>query len=127
MAKFRSSVTFESSLLPNPDVEADTPPGREIAEQLEQALRKAALQIQEPTEQHESYGWFFTARVNGVAVWCMLQRSDGWMLICQPDLPFFRKPQPSDVEAAHRQTVAALDAALRTGAFSQVLWHHEPA
>jgi hypothetical protein len=124
MAAPRATVTFASSVLPDPDVDAYPPPGREIAEHLQQAMQRAGLPIHEPVEQHESYGWFFTVRVDGVAIWCMLQRSDDWMLICEPQLPMFRKPKPEDVDAAHRKVIGALDAALRADLFSQVEWAH---
>jgi hypothetical protein len=121
----RASVTFASTLLPDPDVDTDPPPGREIAEHLQQAMQRAGFPIHEPVAQHESYGWFFTVRHDGVAIWCMLQRSDDWMLICEPELPLFRKPAPDAVEAAHQSVIVALDAALKADLFSRVEWDRD--
>jgi hypothetical protein len=85
----RHLVTFEAEL-PGADVGAvdglAPPPGRPIADMLASAAHEAGLKIAKPVSQFAAYGWAFTVGDNVAAVECMLQRSDEWLLMCNPQV-----------------------------------------
>jgi hypothetical protein len=45
-------------------------------------LRKNGV-IATPPQQHKFYGWSFEMKMDGVAIWCMVQGYQGWLLITE--------------------------------------------
>ena len=75
-------ISFDAPLGPDDRaVGREPPPGRDVAEDLQQSLTAAGFRIVEPLAQHDSYGWSFTvATGNSRPVACILQLSDEWLL-----------------------------------------------
>jgi hypothetical protein len=82
----RTFVTFEANL-PDDSVFTDSgdiivPRGRHVCEKLVQGMRSAGITVTDP-EQHEFYGWEFTANLNGAETWMLLQGVETWLLILE--------------------------------------------
>ena len=125
MGALERFLTFDAEFAgtPVPDGDADIPPGRELMEFVAQALRTRGLP-NAGVYQHDAYGWSFDTTLDGVSVWCMLQRSDNWLLISRPQIPLlkrlFAKGEAGD---AHQQVCFAIDAVLHGDPrFSNVRW-----
>ena len=120
----RSFMMFESaSSRPASAAEEDAPAGRELALLLAGGLEPRGLQIQEPVDQHDSYGWYFVAVAGEQAVWCMLQRSDEWLLITKPETPLLKRLLGRKTnEEAHRRVCEALHATAASPDISHIRW-----
>ena len=67
----------------------------------------------EPVAPHGTYGWEFFAVHGGTRIWCLLQRSDAWLLITEPRRALVDRLHHSPFETDHRIVCDALDAAVR--------------
>ena len=57
-------------------------PGRDIAVLLAAGIQRRGFALSEGVEEHDSYGWYFVVTAGkSEDVWCMLQRSDAWLVI----------------------------------------------
>lgn len=105
----------------------DLPAGRSLASLFERGVVTAGVPVLEPLHQHESYGWAFSvAGGDAGAIWCMLQRSDGWLLTTVARTPVWRRmfrggSSPNDL---HRTLDATLVAVARSiDDVHDVRWH----
>ena len=105
-------MTFESATdKPASEVAEDPPAGRELALALETGVQQRGVAIQQPLDQHDSYGWYFIAAADEQIVWCMLQWSGEWLLIMKPEMPVFKRLLGWKVdEASYRRVREAIHA-----------------
>ena len=111
-------ISFDAPLGPDDRaVGREPPPGRDVAEDLQQSLTAAGFRIVEPLAQHDSYGWSFTvATGNSRPVACILQLSDEWLLITHPQTPMLKRlfggrdssREHTDVDAALLKALSAI-------------------
>ncbi len=109
-------VTFEADL-PAAEIGAfdrsTPPPGRPLADALANALVAAGVRVSGPPAESDSYGWAFEAEQDGARIWCMLQRSDAWLLITEARRTLGDRLFGRSNEGPHRVVCEALDRALR--------------
>jgi len=105
----RHLVTFEAEIAGAAAGSVDgsaPPPGRPIADMLASAVQQSGLKITKPVSQFAAYGWAFAVGDKAASVECMLQRSDEWLLMCNPQRPplsrIFRRPSNVDLQAVTR-------------------------
>src|SRR5713226_10738539 len=126
--ELRSFVTFDAPSLEELDRSDECPAGRQLAHLLSELLSRRGLDILEPVEQHESYGWYFVvAGARQQAVWCMLQLSDTWLLITKAELSLLKRLMGRRVDReAHRRVCEAIHAAASERAdVTNVCWFTE--
>jgi len=128
MGALERFLTFDAELGDTPveGADADIPPGRALMEFIAQALRTRGLP-NAGVHQHDAYGWSFDATLDGAAVWCMLQRSDNWLLISRPQVPLLKRLfAKGDAGDAHQRVCTAIDSVLHGDPrFSNVRWFTE--
>jgi hypothetical protein len=124
VAKIESHAEFESYPVREYDITAQPPAGRDIADLIVAGLTSLDLEMVGPVDQHESYGWDFRVGRERQVEWCMLQRSDHWLLICTPETSFWRRPDSADLRAFHLRVVGAIDRVLSSDPFSGLTWFH---
>lgn len=119
----RSFMTFEPPAAePAPAVELAA--GQDLAALLAHGAESHGLTLHEPVDEHDSCGWFFVAGTREQRVWCMLQRSDQWLVITKLEVPLFKRlvGRQGD-QAAHRRVCEALhSAALSIPGVSGIRW-----
>src|SRR6266508_6161986 len=79
-------ATFEttSATLAAESVDDYAPPrGRAVIEKLLAALQLIPPASASGITEHDAYGWAFDVHYQGARIWCMLQRSDAWLLITE--------------------------------------------
>ena len=81
----RGFVTFDTDSMPDQEIVEGSAPGKKLAELIRVELLKTGLNVDESVEDHEGYGWFFYYHTNEYPVFCMLQISDNWLLITEPE------------------------------------------
>lgn len=112
----RNIAVFECSTFGAP-VWSDAAQAVRVAEPLANAiaqqLSRDSIGIVEPVTVQGSYGWAFMAQHARTRVWCMLQRSDGWLLITEPRRTLLDRLHGSSFKADHAAFCLALDTALR--------------
>ena len=86
MGDLRTFVTFEASL-PDDAVFAESgdvsvPSGRNICEVLIANMQSEGI-VASDAEQHESYGWEFTAKIDGAEVRILVQWVEPWLMILE--------------------------------------------
>ena len=100
------------------------PPGRLLAEAIAAKLRRAGVDLASGVSEHDAYGWCFTVKHSGIAIWCMLQRSDTWLLISEPRRTLLDRLRGRAFESSHRAVCKALDRAARSlDAVRGVRWY----
>jgi hypothetical protein len=97
-------------------------PGRPVAEKLRAAVSAAAQVVVSEVGEHDAYGWTFEVKHQGVRVWCMLQRSDAWLLTTEVRPSFLDRLSGRDFAAQHREVGKILDQAVRSLA-NNVHWY----
>lgn len=105
-------ATFEADVGNAAGDDRDDPSGRDLMEFLRKGLilRGFAPSRVEP---HDSYGWYFEVPVEGGVIWCMLQRSDNWLLITRPIVPGIRRLFGNVPESEHQRVCETIDSILR--------------
>jgi len=121
----RSFMTFETPV-GQPDNPAEIA-GRALAISLAQGLSERGLVIHESVDEHDSYGWYFVAGPPEQPVWCMVQRSDRWLVITKPEIPFLERlfGKRVDPEAHHRLCQVLHAAAQAIPGVSDIRWFSE--
>jgi hypothetical protein len=104
----RNYLTFTAPGLPDEEASLHPPAGKEYAEYIKRGLPTAGVPVEGDLQEHDSYGWAFDARVDGIRVWCMLQASDQWLLITKPALRFWNRVLGKSADAEHRATCEAI-------------------
>ncbi|MEO7319468.1 MAG: hypothetical protein ABIZ56_10805, partial [Chthoniobacteraceae bacterium] len=66
------------------------PGGRELADYIRLTLAHCGVTVSD-LDQHEYYGWAFTATPSNVPVFCLLQGSDPWILLTDVDFRFWHR------------------------------------
>ena len=119
-------MTFDAPVAPDDRIVGqEPPPGRELAQLLSRGIAAAGFAIVDPVSQHDSYGWSFEVDAGeGQHVRCMLQLSDNWLVITQPEVPLIRRLFGRGVSpGADRQFALALMAVARSASeISNVRW-----
>ncbi|MDP9205821.1 MAG: hypothetical protein M3P12_10250 [Gemmatimonadota bacterium] len=104
------------------------PPGRPLANALAHALVAAGLRVSGPPAESDSYGWAFEVEHDGAQIWCMLQRSDAWLLITEARRTLGDRLFGRSHEAAHRAVYEALNRALQAHpSIRDVRWYTRAA
>jgi hypothetical protein len=118
----RSYVTFVDNQVPLPEEFAgkNPAPGRNVAEALAANLQQAGLQVTHPVTEWEAYGYEFTLAAEGRAVWCMLQASDGWLLITDVHRSWLEKLRDQQFPEAHQSALQTLERVLAASS----RWHN---
>ncbi len=120
----KSVVTFEAEFAQNAvETNSDVPAGRGVTEFLREGLASAGF-TPSGVQQHDSYGWYFEVPVAGGRIWCMLQRSDNWLLITRPTLPLLKKFLGKVPEREHQRVCEVIDSILqRASGVRDVHWY----
>jgi len=102
-------------------------PGRPVVERLLAVMRLPPLAKVSGITEHEAYGWAFDVHYDGARIWCMLQRSDAWLLITVIRPSMVDRLRGLDFTGQHREVGGLLDAALRsTGIVEDLRWYSRP-
>src|SRR6266481_1529285 len=119
-------MTFEAPGSKPTDSETEEPAGRPFADALARGAEGHGL-LHEAVDQHDSYGWYFVAGTAEQRVWCMLQRSDQWLLITKPEVPFLKRliGKRADTGSYRRVCEALHAAALGLPGVSNIRWFTE--
>ncbi len=124
MVDQRTFVTFEANLLDDAEFaesgDISVPGGLKVCEVLIDAIRGESLWVSDP-EQHESYGWQFTAKFRDTDVWMLLQKTELWLLIieCRSGKSgWFSRTQKLSADS----TKLIHDALKRVPEFSNISW-----
>jgi hypothetical protein len=91
--------------------------GVRYGEQVALAIVERALalgaELHEGVTAHRQYGWEFVLGLGGSRAWCLLQRTDAWLLILEPRRSLSERQHPIDDEGAQARLRELTDAAVR--------------
>jgi hypothetical protein len=107
--------TFEDDMVLGEQGEMAAPPGKNVMSWLRDELQSADLKCS-GVDAHSFYGWSFDVVEGTQTVWCMLQRSDCWLLISEPRRGFVDWIRGRRYEALHERVLEAIESALRSSA-----------
>jgi hypothetical protein len=106
--------TFEDDMVVAGQGELSAPSGRNIMCWLQDGLASAAFTCTE-VDLHDEYGWSFEVVEGAEVIWCMLQYSDPWLLITEPQRGFVDWIRGRRYERLHERVLEGIEAAHRDG------------
>ena len=118
-------ATFETPDAPAEVTSSDSEapaPGRPVFEKLWSNLRLNRSASLSDISEHDAYGWAFDVQYDGAQVWCMLQRSDEWLLITEIRRSLLDRIRGRDFTKQHEAVIALLDEALRSIGVQHLRW-----